>query len=130
MWATHLVLGQMGWGWLTCVEHRGVDGNVRARARTGNAKVAEALGRLGGRVEGDDRVLTCAVCAIGQHDVRGVGRLHASRDTQHAYPWRPWVVRCHGNSLADPHSRIAELFIPVLPGHRLPSVDPDIVIFS
>ena len=52
---------QVGWGWLTCIKHCSVDGNVKAWACSGNAKIAEALSRLGRRVEGDDCVLALAV---------------------------------------------------------------------
>ena len=63
------MLGCMGSRGLTCIEHGCVQGNVRARACCGGAKVTEALSRLSGRVKGDDCVLALAVGAIGKHDV-------------------------------------------------------------
>ena len=63
------MLGCMGSRGLTCIEHGYVQGDVRARACGGGAKVTEALSRLSGRVKGDDCVLALAVGAIGKHDI-------------------------------------------------------------
>ena len=63
------VLGCMGLRGLTSIKHGCVQGNARARACCGGAKVTEALSRLSGRVEGDDCVLALAVSAIGKHDI-------------------------------------------------------------
>ena len=114
-------IAMCGKGMLTCIKHGCVEGNVRARAQGGDAKVAEALSRVSGGVEGDDCVLALAVSAVGEHHVRGVGRLRAAREDSRHYA-------CPGRTCATCRSAKPCPTLPVtwdallLAEHVLPTV--------